>query len=234
MAGLAMIPWVFILACSLPPAVRAAHWPAAWAGLDALEAAGLMATGVALIGRYRWLCLPAAVTSTLLVIDAWFDITTSAPGPAATVAIAMAIFPELPMAGLCAVLAIRHAPHAWRLLCPAVCQPTASRGSPTAGDSQATFHISGHCAVTFRSVQQIVEGEEEGTMTRPGFAQAAMRGNRRRFGPPRPGPAWRLRAAAAGMTAVALLSAVAGCGTATGSAAAPATASPLVPWWLTA
>jgi hypothetical protein len=110
MAGLAMIPWVFILACSLPPATRAAHWPAAWAGLDALEAAGLMATGVALIGRYSWLCLPAAVTSTLLVIDTWFDITTSAPGPAATVAIAMAIFPELPMAGLCAVLAIRHAP----------------------------------------------------------------------------------------------------------------------------
>jgi hypothetical protein len=109
-AGLVMIPWVFILACSLPPAIRAAHWPAAWAGLDALEAAGLMATGVALIGRYSWLCLPAAVTSTLLVIDAWFDITTSAPGPAATVAIAMAIFPELPMAGLCAVLAIRHAP----------------------------------------------------------------------------------------------------------------------------
>ncbi len=109
-AGLAMIPWVFILACSLPPAIRAAHWSTAWAGLNALEAAGLMTTGVALIGRYSWLCLPAAVTSTLLVIDAWFDITTSAPGPAATVAIAMAVFPELPMAGLCAVLAIRHAP----------------------------------------------------------------------------------------------------------------------------
>jgi DNA-binding PadR family transcriptional regulator len=109
-AGRAMIPWVFILTCSLPPAIRAAHWPAAWAELDALEAAGLIATGVALIRRNSWLCLPAAVTSTLLVIDAWFDITTSAPGPAATIAIAMAVSPELPMAGLCAVLAIRHAP----------------------------------------------------------------------------------------------------------------------------
>lgn len=114
-AGLAMIPWVFILAYSLPPAIRVTHWSTAWAGLDALEAAGLITTGVALIGRYSWLCLPAAVTSTLLVIDAWFDITTSAPGPAATVAIAMAVFPELPMAGLCAVLAIRHAPD--RTLC---------------------------------------------------------------------------------------------------------------------
>jgi hypothetical protein len=114
-AGLAMIPWVFILACSLPPAIRVTHWSIAWAGLDALEALGLMTTGVALIGRYSWLCLPAAVTATLLVIDAWFDITTSAPGPAATVAVAMAVFPELPMAGLCAVLAIRHAPD--RTLC---------------------------------------------------------------------------------------------------------------------
>ena len=110
LAGLAMIPWVLILACSLPPTIRAAHWSAAWAGLDALEAAGLMTTGAALIGRCSWLCLPAAITSTLLVADAWFDITTSAPGHAATVAIAMAVFPELPIAGLCAVLAIRHLP----------------------------------------------------------------------------------------------------------------------------
>ena len=109
-AGLAMIPWVLILACSLPPTIRAAHWSTAWAGLDALEAAGLMTTGAALIGRCSWLCLPAAITSTLLVADAWFDITTSAPGHAATVAIAMAVFPELPLAGLCAALAIRHAP----------------------------------------------------------------------------------------------------------------------------
>jgi len=109
-AGLATIPWVLILACSLPPTIRAAHWSTAWAGLDALEAAGLMTTGAALIGRCSWPGLPAAITSRLLVVDAWFDITTSAPGHAATVAIAMAVFPELPIAGLCAVLAIRHAP----------------------------------------------------------------------------------------------------------------------------
>jgi hypothetical protein len=105
-----MIPWIFILACSLPSTIRAVHWSTAWAGLDALEAVGLMTTGVALVGRRSWLCLPAAITSALLVVDAWFDITTSAPGPAATVAIAMAVFLELPVAGLCAVLAIRHAP----------------------------------------------------------------------------------------------------------------------------
>jgi hypothetical protein len=108
-AGLGMIPWVFILACTLPSTARAAHWSAAWAGLDGLEAVGLMMTGVALIRRYRWLSLPAAVTSTLLVIDAWFDVTTSAPGSAVKVAIAMAVFLELPTAALCAMLAIRNA-----------------------------------------------------------------------------------------------------------------------------
>jgi hypothetical protein len=123
-AGLGMIPWVLVLACTLPSATRAAHWAAAWAGLDGLEAVGLITTGVALIRRYSWLCLPAAVTSTLLLVDAWFDIATSAPGPAATAAIAMAVFPELPMAGLCAVLAIRNAPG---------CTPCYRRESPPPG-----------------------------------------------------------------------------------------------------
>jgi hypothetical protein len=109
-AGFGMIPWIFILASTLPPATMASHWPAAWAGLDSLEAVGLITTGVALIRRYSWLCLPAAVTSTLLVVDAWFDVTTSAPGSAAAIAITMAIFPEVPMACLCAIFAVRNAP----------------------------------------------------------------------------------------------------------------------------
>jgi len=109
LVGLGMIPWALILASTLPSTIRAEHWPAAWAGLDGMEAVGLITTGVALMRRYRWLCLPAVVTSTLLVVDAWFDITTSAPGSAVMVAIAMAIFPELPMAGLCAVLAVSNA-----------------------------------------------------------------------------------------------------------------------------
>lgn len=108
-AGLVLIPWACIMACSLPSSTRAAHWSTAWAGLDGLEAVALIATGVALVGRYRWLCLPAAVASTALIIDAWFDVTTSAPGRAVAMAIAMALFSELPMAGLCAVLAISNA-----------------------------------------------------------------------------------------------------------------------------
>jgi hypothetical protein len=110
LAGLGMIPWAFILASTLPSTIKAETWPAAWAGLDGMEAAGLITTGVALTRRYRWVCLAAGVTSALLVVDAWFDITMSAPGSAVMTAIAMAIFPELPMAGLCAALAVWNAP----------------------------------------------------------------------------------------------------------------------------
>jgi hypothetical protein len=110
LAGLGMIPWAFILASTLPSTIRAEHWAAAWAGLDGMEAVGLITTGVALIRRYRWLCVPAGITSALLVVDAWFDVTTSAPGSAVMAAIVIAIFPELPTAGLCAVLAVRNAP----------------------------------------------------------------------------------------------------------------------------
>ena len=109
-AGLGLVPWLFFLVHALPPATRAAGWPAAWAGLDALEALGLLTTGMALIRRCTWLCLPAAITATLLIVDAWFDITTSASGPAVTAAVAMAVFPELPAAVLCAVLAVRTLP----------------------------------------------------------------------------------------------------------------------------
>lgn len=105
--GAGMVPWLLVLARTLPASPRAAHWPIAWVGLDGLEALGLLVTGVALIRRRSWLCLAAAVTATLLVVDAWFDVITSAPGSATAVAIAMAACPELPMAVLCAVLAVR-------------------------------------------------------------------------------------------------------------------------------
>lgn len=104
-----MIPWLFVLAATLPASTRAAHWSTAWTGLDGMEALGLLATGILAIRRNSRLCLAAAATGTLLVVDAWFDVTTAAPGPGAALALAMAACPELPLAALCAVLAIRAA-----------------------------------------------------------------------------------------------------------------------------
>ena len=107
MAGLGMVPWLVLLAICLPARTVAYHWSTAWVGLDAMETAGLLATGALLLRRDRRCCLAATVTATLVFTDAWFDVTTSAPGLAQLTAIAMAAFIEVPVSVLCAVLALR-------------------------------------------------------------------------------------------------------------------------------
>lgn len=87
-AGLALIPWLLVLARYLPASARAWHWPAAWIGLDSLEMLGLLGTGLLLLSRDARYRLTAAATAALLLVDAWFDVITSAPGASQLVAIA--------------------------------------------------------------------------------------------------------------------------------------------------
>jgi hypothetical protein len=108
-AGLGMIPWLVLLATHLPASTTAAHWSTAWVGLDSMETIGLLATGTLLVRRDHRCCLAATVTGTLIFVDAWFDVTTSAPGLAQLTAIAMAAFIELPVSLLCAALALHLA-----------------------------------------------------------------------------------------------------------------------------
>jgi hypothetical protein len=105
--GLALLPWLYVLATGLPATATAAHWPVAWVGLDALEALGLIATGLLAARGDRRHALAAAATATLLVVDAWFDTTTAAPGADFATAVAMALGAELPLAAVCGRLALR-------------------------------------------------------------------------------------------------------------------------------
>jgi hypothetical protein len=109
--GLALLPWLAVLATTLPATAEAPHWQAAWVGLDALEAACLLTTGtLAARGDPRH-ALAAAATAALLVVDAWFDTTTAPAGGELAAAVAMAVLVELPLATLCARLALRaHRP----------------------------------------------------------------------------------------------------------------------------
>jgi len=100
-------PWLAYLAISLPASPTAWHWKAAWVGLDAMEAAGLVSTGVLLLRRDARASLTAAGTAALLLADAWFDVTTAPPGSGALTSLLMAVLAELPAAALCAGLAIR-------------------------------------------------------------------------------------------------------------------------------
>jgi hypothetical protein len=108
--GAGLVPWMVGLATWLPASTRAWNWSTAWTGLDALEALGLLGTGALLIRRDARYRLAATVTATLLLIDAWFDVTTAAPGSARMLAIAMAVFLELPTSAVCGVLAARGYP----------------------------------------------------------------------------------------------------------------------------
>ncbi|MCX4822943.1 hypothetical protein OG883_24240 [Streptomyces sp. NBC_01142] len=104
-AGLALLPWMGFLAATLPPG-RAA----AWVALDSLEAACLLTAGTRLArggGGHR---VAAAGAALLLAADACADVLTSAPGTELAAAVAMAVCAELPLAGLCAFLAVRAHP----------------------------------------------------------------------------------------------------------------------------
>ena len=134
--GFGMVPWLFVLAATLPGSTGVPHWSMAWVGLDAMEAAGLVTTGWLLRREDPRRGLTAMATSALLVTDAWFDITTSASGASLIEAIAMAVFAEIPMAVLCGAIA-------YRAMCPsrslADLEPDAGAGrlaqeAPAVGD----------------------------------------------------------------------------------------------------
>ena len=106
--GLALLPWLVVLATSLPASASAPHWTVAWVGLDAMEAAGLITTGVLTLRRHPARSVAAAGTAMLLLVDAWFDVTTST-GADLIVALLMALLAELPLAAACGTLAVRAA-----------------------------------------------------------------------------------------------------------------------------
>jgi hypothetical protein len=58
--GIGLLPWLYVLATGLPATATAAHWPLAWVGLDALEALGLLATGLLTARGDRRYALTAA------------------------------------------------------------------------------------------------------------------------------------------------------------------------------
>ena len=109
-AGMVLLPWLAVLAATLPPTATAAHWSVAWVGLDSLEAIGLVGTGLLVLrGDHRYRAA-AAATATLLIVDAWFDTVTAAAGSDFAGALVMAACGEVPLAALCAATALRVVP----------------------------------------------------------------------------------------------------------------------------
>ena len=93
-----LLPWCAVLAVTLPASAQAQHWALAWTGLDGAEAAAALVTAMLLCRGDRRASLPAAAAGTLLLLDAWFDVCTSAPGAGHAMALAEAACVEIPLA----------------------------------------------------------------------------------------------------------------------------------------
>jgi hypothetical protein len=93
-----LVPWSAVLAKTLPESAHVRRWSVAWAGLDGAEAVAALAVAGLLARRDRRAAIPAAAFGALVLADAWFDVTTSAPGRESFIAIAEAAGVEIPLA----------------------------------------------------------------------------------------------------------------------------------------
>jgi hypothetical protein len=100
-----LLPWCVLLGVTLPATAQVQNWSLAWVGLDAGEAIAALSTAMLLARSDSRASVTAAAGGALLVADAWFDVCTSAPDY--RVALAEAVFVELPLAGAAFWLAAR-------------------------------------------------------------------------------------------------------------------------------
>jgi len=106
--ALLTLPWIGYLALTLPRHAVTAHYRAAWVGFDLGLAALLSLTAWHAYRGNRQVVLAATGTATMLVVDAWFDVTTTVAGPDLVMSVLLAALVELPLAGVCLWIA-RHA-----------------------------------------------------------------------------------------------------------------------------
>jgi hypothetical protein len=103
------VPWVIFLAVTLPRRATFAHYRSVWVGFDV----GLIGV-LALTALLAWLARPqvalaATAASTMLVVDAWFDMMTTPRGDRFWVSVLLAGLVELPLAAICLWIALHAA-----------------------------------------------------------------------------------------------------------------------------
>ena len=100
LGALVMVPWIVYLGFELPEQNVARHWDLTWVGFDIALLFALARTGwLAWKGR-RQMELPAIAAGMLLLVDAWFDITTAGTTRDLIQAAVSAAVVEIPLAML--------------------------------------------------------------------------------------------------------------------------------------
>ena len=104
--AIGIIPWIVYLALTLPARQRSVDYDVAWVGYDAALAVVLAALAYCALRRKPATGAVAAVAATMLVVDAWFDVITTEKGEQLMFAIASAALLEIPLAIVCAWVAV--------------------------------------------------------------------------------------------------------------------------------
>ena len=102
-----LIVWTVFLALSLPKENLEHHYRLTWVGFDLIEVLAIYLTAHMAFRLDARVVYPATVVATLLVADAWFDVTTSATAADATQALILALLVELPAAAFSLYVAHR-------------------------------------------------------------------------------------------------------------------------------
>jgi hypothetical protein len=104
--AIGIVPWIVYLALTLPGHQRTVDYDIAWVGFDCAMCVVLAALAYCALRRKPATEPLAAVAATMLVVDAWFDIVTSEEGTHLMFAVLSAVLAELPLAIICAWVAV--------------------------------------------------------------------------------------------------------------------------------
>jgi hypothetical protein len=99
MCAVGLVPWTVLLATTLPQEYHVHHWQITWVGFDVLLIAAIATTAILGWRRRLSVVVSALLTATLLVCDAWFDVSLDLGTGDVWLAVALAVFVELPVAG---------------------------------------------------------------------------------------------------------------------------------------
>jgi hypothetical protein len=105
-ATLGLVPWVIVLAVTLPKHYIAGHWTLTWVGFDLGLLTSLGLTAYSAWRRRQTAIGFAFLSAAMLTCDAWFDITTSSGTADVVTSIASAAVVELPLAVM--LFAVAH------------------------------------------------------------------------------------------------------------------------------
>ena len=129
-----LVVWTVFLALSLPKENLEHHYRLTWTGFDLIEVLAIYLTAHLAFRLDARVVYPATVVATLLIADAWFDVTTSATAGDATQALILALLVELPAAAFSLYVAHRVGRRVRELAHP---QPVTGPHPPAPDQAQA-------------------------------------------------------------------------------------------------